>query len=593
MQLPSDPASGPSLRIDGRTVSPSLNRIGEGSGCVQVEPRVMHVLVCLASRPGAVISRRELLDTVWPKVVVKEEALTHVISQLRRAFDDDPRNPRIIETIRKGGYRLIASVEDDLSPATVLGATAKPGLRPGRLALIAFVAVAALVLLRGFWPDSPAPGPLPLLDARPFTSLPGNELHPALSPVGDRIAFSWGGEKGGDYRIYIKQPGSESLLRLTDGAVWESRPCWSPDGERVAFVASTDSSAWICVVPALGGVARRIGGVHKEIRGIDWSPDGKLIAYARREHYEKPWRLFLLNVADASESQLTHPLELLVGDMLPRFSPDGKQLAFVQGDRTNFQNIHLMPVAGGSSRQLTHSQVKVRGLDWSADGMDLVFAASPDGSLELWRLAVKSGELRVLPTRGGSPFYPSLAAGGSRLVYQELQQEGEIWRCGLPRTPADEVEIAALIQSTRIDWNASYSPDGSRILFLSDRSGKREIWICDPEGKGPHQLTQLDGAYIFRPRWSPQSDRIAFDAAYNDTMQIFVMEVDGGEVRQVTQGKHHHRLAHWSRDGRWIYYSVDEGDHWQFWRVGVDGRSRERVRTLGCISVYESADSYL
>ncbi len=77
----------------------------------------MQVLVCLAARPNEVLSRQTLFDVVWADSVVCEEALTRTISELRRVFRDDTKTPRVIETIRKGGYRLIAPVTPASEPA--------------------------------------------------------------------------------------------------------------------------------------------------------------------------------------------------------------------------------------------------------------------------------------------------------------------------------------------------------------------------------------------------------------------------------------------------------------------------------------------
>ena len=117
-----NPACPQPFRIEDCLVLPALNRIVCGQETHQIEPRVMQVLVCLASRPNEVFSRQTLFDAVWADSVVCEEALTRTISELRRVFRDDTRTPRVIETIRKGGYRLIAPV----TPAT---APVAPSLR--------------------------------------------------------------------------------------------------------------------------------------------------------------------------------------------------------------------------------------------------------------------------------------------------------------------------------------------------------------------------------------------------------------------------------------------------------------------------------
>ncbi len=91
-------------------VDAAANEIGRAGQTVRIEPKAMQVLLALAARPGEVVSRDELLSGVWPGVVVGDEALTQTIIKLRRALGDNPRAPSYIETISKGGYRLVAPV---------------------------------------------------------------------------------------------------------------------------------------------------------------------------------------------------------------------------------------------------------------------------------------------------------------------------------------------------------------------------------------------------------------------------------------------------------------------------------------------------
>ena len=92
-------------------VQPTLNTVSANGASVRLEPKVMAVLVCLAARPGEPVSKQELLNTVWADAFVTEDVLSRSISELRRVFDDDSRQPKFIQTIPKRGYRLVASVE--------------------------------------------------------------------------------------------------------------------------------------------------------------------------------------------------------------------------------------------------------------------------------------------------------------------------------------------------------------------------------------------------------------------------------------------------------------------------------------------------
>ena len=95
---------------DSHQVEPSLNSVTGPAGTIRLEPKVMQVLVLLAAHPGQVIAKERLILTVWPDAFVTDDVLTRAISELRRVFGDDAKEPRFIQTIPKSGYRLIALV---------------------------------------------------------------------------------------------------------------------------------------------------------------------------------------------------------------------------------------------------------------------------------------------------------------------------------------------------------------------------------------------------------------------------------------------------------------------------------------------------
>ena len=145
------------FRIGEWLVEPTLNTLSNPNSTVRLEPKVMQVLVCLAEHPGKVISKDRLLQSVWPATFVTEDVLTRAVSELRHALGDDPRRARFIQTIPKGGYRLVASVTPPSDPevaATVAegrSGSDRSGLaaRHRRTALL-FAALAVL-LAAGAW----------------------------------------------------------------------------------------------------------------------------------------------------------------------------------------------------------------------------------------------------------------------------------------------------------------------------------------------------------------------------------------------------------------------------------------------------------
>src|SRR6188474_2683722 len=110
----------------------------------------MQVLVCLAERAGQVVSKDRLLHAAWADTSVTDDVLTRAISELRRLFDDDPKQPRVIETIPKAGYRLIAPVIDRQVPEFVPNAAVTVDPRANRV-LVATLSSAVVIAVTAGW----------------------------------------------------------------------------------------------------------------------------------------------------------------------------------------------------------------------------------------------------------------------------------------------------------------------------------------------------------------------------------------------------------------------------------------------------------
>lgn len=162
------------FRLGDWSVLPRENRIERNGETRPLEPKLMEVLAFLASRPGEVQLREEILDAVWPQTFVTEEVLNNAIWELRRALGDDARRPRYIRTVPRRGYGVVASVAP--LPETAVGPSRRPGLRAVLAAgLLAVLAVAAVAAVRGWlargrtagWPTSIAVLPLEAVSDAP------------------------------------------------------------------------------------------------------------------------------------------------------------------------------------------------------------------------------------------------------------------------------------------------------------------------------------------------------------------------------------------------------------------------------------------
>jgi DNA-binding winged helix-turn-helix (wHTH) protein len=195
---------------------------------IPLTPKALDVLMALVERNGETVHIDELLRLVWPDTTVEEISLTRNISVLRKILGERPDEHNFIVTVPGTGYRFVAPVERSDTPA----APARR-FRPTR----GMIAATVLIGLAAFaaWHSRSAATP-PAVRAYPLTTYPGFERSPALSPEGERVAFTWDGEKQDNFDIYVKAIAAGAPLRLTTNAAADISPAWSPDGGTIAFL---------------------------------------------------------------------------------------------------------------------------------------------------------------------------------------------------------------------------------------------------------------------------------------------------------------------------------------------------------------------
>ena len=432
----------------------------------------------------------------------------------------------------------------------------------------------------------------------PFTSFAGEEFSPAFSPDGNQIAFVWNGEQGDNYDIYVKLVDAGAPLRLTSSPAAEFSPAWSPDGRFIAFgrYAKKREETGIFIVPALGGAERQLHSGSTALllgrqSGLSWSPDGKQLVFATGDMDQSPGVIFKLTLESLEKQQLLSPRPNSLGDYSPVFSPDGTLLAFIATSTKSswVSEIYVVPVAGGEPRRLTFDNKIISGLTWSADGRELIFSSDRIGNRSLWRIPVSGGNPERI-AGGENAGDLAVSRQGQRLAFSQEASDTNIWRVELASPTATRGAPVKLIASTRLDDSQQYSPDGSQIVFGSNRSGHEEIWVCNSDGSNQTQLTHFNGPPVGSPRWSPDGKQIAFDAAVAAPRDIYVVSLKGGNPRRLTTEPSDEVRPSWSHDGQWIYFASNRGGDWQIWKAPVGSGAAVQVTKQGGRGAVESPD---
>jgi Tol biopolymer transport system component/DNA-binding winged helix-turn-helix (wHTH) protein len=567
---------------------------------VKLQGQPLQVLATLLEHPGKVVTREELRTKLWPgdTFVDFDHSVNAAIKRLRDALGESAEAPIFIETLARRGYRFMAPVHGWCAASGDLVPGVAPQARLPERRLIWIASLSLLVIAGGlFVLRHTRESTLPPIKVVPLTSLPGTKMTPGFSSDGNQVAFAWNRTGHHGSEIYVKLVSEGEPRQLTQSGKLNFNPVWSPDGQRIAFVRSSEREAAIFTISAYGEGERKLlsldGGAE---RRISWSPDGKFLAFTDFDK-KQPSRgsaIFLLSLDTLEKRELTSPPEDY-SDEGPAFSPDAHALAFVRGsdsDSGSGFDLYVVPVSGGEPRRLTFGDdVFWTGPTWTEDGREIVFSSKRAGSSALWRIPASGGTSQRLDVGSDDSIEPSISRQGHRLAYMRFPLDVNVYRIVLPDAKNPGNSPAPFLPSTRRDADAQLSPDGKRVAFESDRSGStQEIWVCDIDGSNCAPVTSF-GTWSRMPRWSPDGKRIVCEASRDGKTSIYTIDLETRGVHGLVADPSEERVPSWSRNGRWVYFASKRSRSWQIWKVLAEGGAPVLLTKQGGFRPFESSDS--
>jgi Tol biopolymer transport system component len=409
-----------------------------------------------------------------------------------------------------------------------------------------------------------------------LTNYTGTEASGALSPDGRYFAFV--SERGGSPDVWVRQVSGGEPLQLTFDETEEADLAYTRDGETLYFTRRDGGGTSIWAVGSIGGQPRKI---LSDGRRPAPSPDGTRLAYLKgsaprpfldpaAQDSVEVWRL------DGSESRV---LARGLGLSRPAWSPDGRTIAFCHGGLFEPRRVSLVDVPTGSARDLPATEKGgVQSLEWMPDGARLVVSYSPGeattaiGSRDLGVLRIATGTIaRLTMTLGDDLSEPRVSADGSRLLITTTRQRREVWKVPLGSAPDVNGRSARLLVDAARDpmWIHA-TRDGRTLLFNSGATGSRNLWTMPLAGGAlPRQITAFPGNEVMHASLSPDGARVAFASSRTGNSEIWVQDVDGTNLRQVTSDVAADFWPIWSPDGRSLAFGSLRGGSLNIWKVAA------------------------
>ena len=281
----------------------------------------------------------------------------------------------------------------------------------------------------------------------------------------------------------------------------------------------------------------------------------------------------VLRAAEPPARYLPAPL-LRVQDAYPHVSRDG--LVVFQSDRLGVTKLFVAGFEGAGLRQLTQGASADVTPKWSFDGKQVAYASQgSDGDEDIWIVNADGSGARNLTNHPGSDSHPSWSPDGRRIVFCSTRGDGE----------NDDIYVVNVdgsglrrLTDNGPDWDTfpSFSPDGRKILFrrlMRQRAGGVTLWnseimVMSAEGGEAANLSR-DAYFDGWPAWSPDGTRIAFSSNRSDTYHVYVMNADGSGTIEVTDGPFTDVRPQWLPDGTGLVFNREHDGRSELMQVRV------------------------
>lgn len=582
-----------------------LRRNGE---VVSLPPKAVDLLIALLEDHGRVVSKDDLLSSVWTDTVVEEANLSHNIFLLRKALGD--KGGKFIETVPKRGYRFAAevlspghaeeiqhetvtriSIQEEIEAlpdrfvesSVVRETLSLPKPRSKRKWLIASLSFAsiAVALVAGFvYLRDRSSASKASEHEMSFTRVTnsGKVACATISPDGNFIAYSQN-HIAGEGMLYVQQTGTNREIKLIEPSeIIFGGITFSPDSKTIYYVVydKLDPKGALYRIPVLGGVPTRISRDFGSVFSV--SPDGKQAAFYRKNDEKTVESIMVLNLDGSGESTIySRPMTEVYLSGSPAFAADGKSIAFAADmDRRPGKDwLEVSPYSveissGQIGRLSTETWAEIGKTSWIADGSGIVFVGQRQRiGVNLYFLDGKTHEVRQI-TKGlqSFGFYGlGITSDASTLVADLWDSRSQIWSTNI------DGDVASARQLTLGFSDGHYGltslPDG-RTAYIARVGNSHDIWMLDAESSDAKPVT-ADEFNESDLTVSPDGKTLVFSSDRGGGTHLFRINSDGSELQQLTFGETADSSPDISPDGRWIVYAAWRDNRSTIWKTPFAG----------------------
>ncbi len=554
---------------------------------VRIEPMMSELLAYFCRHQNKVITKEQLLDDVWHGRSVSDNTVSKLITKLRKALQDDSRNPKFITTLPKKGYRFVASVKPIEDSSTSHSQQENGSNKQFNNRFVLLLLIPLVITLFYLISGSEHQPPETFVSSKAVTTDLGSEYFPSYAPDGIHLAYM--NNDGEKYRLFVKNVYSGEQVEINHGEGKGVGPAsWNNLGSKLVYLVASAKSCQYFIREFDGLVMSEPKLIYTCKAGsygaIKFTHDDNKLIFSESPAMNAPYSLYSLELNSGKTQWLTQPELHLGGNSQFDLHPRENKLLISSPNKQQWEGFYQLDLETQQLDLLFELNAYICCGIWAHDGKHII-TMGEHPAREIVQYSPDGSNKQVLFTSSQQLHRPERHSNGIDYVFSVFKHD-----LNVSEYHVAEDQTQSILNDTFDERLAVLSPNSNQVAYISLTSGNEELWLYDRVTRKKKKITRYaDGRHYIDLAWSPNGQKVA-GLTLNS---IHVINIASGETKVLPLAEKEFRGLSFKSPNK-IAFSIKLASNWQVVEFNLDDNSMQRLDSKWrSIQYDQSKDNWL